>query len=104
MPLEFTMSDVAATSTTALPLRDHTILGVCEAIGEDFRFNPIWLRVPLAASVLISLKYAIVAYLLLGLVVLGSRLLFPNVKAQQQPAVAGADAEAAEHEQLPLAA
>ncbi len=25
----------------ALPLRAHTILGVCEAIGEDFGFNPV---------------------------------------------------------------
>ena len=34
----------------ALPLRSHTILGVCEAIGEDFGFNPVFLRIPLAAS------------------------------------------------------
>ena len=33
---------------TPLPLRAHTILGVCEAIGEDFGFNPAWLRIPLA--------------------------------------------------------
>ena len=24
-----------------LPLRSHTILGVCEAIGEDFGFSPV---------------------------------------------------------------
>src|SRR5689334_17933083 len=35
-----------------LPLRSHTILGVCEAIGEDFGFNPTFLRVILAAMVL----------------------------------------------------
>ena len=34
----------------ALPLRPHTIFGVCEAIGEDFGFNPTFLRVPLAAE------------------------------------------------------
>ena len=28
-----------------LPLRSHTIFGVCEAIGEDFGFNPCFLRV-----------------------------------------------------------
>ena len=54
----------------ALPLRSHTVLGVCEAIGEDFGFNPIVLRVPLAASVLWSPMWAIVAYLALGAVVL----------------------------------
>ena len=100
------MSNVAAANTTALPLRDHTILGVCEAIGEDFGFNPIWLRVPLAACVLFSLKYAIGAYLLLGLVVLASRLLFPNARPQQQSVTvpAPADAEATEEQRLPLAA
>ena len=46
----------------ALPLRSHTILGACEAIGEDFGFNPLFLRVPFAASVLWSPLYAILAY------------------------------------------
>jgi len=65
----------------ALPLRAHTILGVCEAIGEDFGFNPVLLRIPFAASVLISPTMAIAAYLVLGLVVLASRELFPKAKA-----------------------
>ena len=70
----------AQVSQVALPLRSHTILGVCEAIAEDFGFNPILLRVPFAASVLWSPTWAIVAYLALGLVVLASRLLFPKAK------------------------
>lgn len=69
----------------ALPLRSHTIFGVCEAIGEDFGFNPIFLRVPLAASVLWSPMIAIGAYLALGLVVLASRLLFPEHKVVAAP-------------------
>ena len=64
----------------ALPLRSHTILGVCEAIGEDFGFNPIFLRVPFAASVLVSPMWAVVAYLALGVLVLASRLIFPKAK------------------------
>ena len=87
----------------ALPMRSHTIFGVCEAIGEDFGFNPMWLRVPLAASVLLSLTGAIAAYLGLGLVVLASRLLFPDPKptAVVQPA----DGQAANaDEELPIAA
>ncbi|MES2121098.1 MAG: PspC domain-containing protein [Pseudomonadota bacterium] len=71
-------------------MRPHTILGVCEAIGEDFGFNPTFLRVPLAASVLVSLPWAIVAYLALGVIVLGSRLLFPKTKAEK-PAIAAAE-------------
>jgi phage shock protein PspC (stress-responsive transcriptional regulator) len=64
----------------ALPLRSYTILGVCQAIGEDFGFNPTFLRIPLAASVLYSPMWSIVAYFTLGAIVLGSRLLFPKAK------------------------
>jgi phage shock protein PspC (stress-responsive transcriptional regulator) len=72
----------AQENEVALPLRSHTILGVCEAIGEDFGFNPILLRVPFAASVLWSPMYAIAGYFALGLVVLASRLLFPSHKSE----------------------
>lgn len=68
----------------ALPLRSHTILGVCEGIGEDFGFNPVLLRIPFAASVLISPTMAIAAYLVLGLVVLASRMLFPKAKVHSE--------------------
>jgi len=81
----------AQENQVALPLRAHTILGVCEAIGEDFGFNPTFLRIPLAASVLYSPTYAIGAYLALGLAVLASRLMFPKPKsamAKQSPASA----------------
>ena len=71
----------AQENQSALPLRAHTILGVCEGIGEDFGFNPTWLRIPLAASVLFSPTMAVAAYLALGLVVLASRLVFPKAKA-----------------------
>lgn len=74
----------------ALPLRPHTILGVCEAIGEDFGFNPVFLRIPFAATVLFSPMWSIAAYLALGVVVLLSRLLFPKAK----PAKAAADVQA----------
>lgn len=70
----------AQVSQVALPLRSHTILGVCEAIGEDFGFSPVLLRVPFAATVLYSPMLAIAAYLVLGAVVLASRLLFPKPK------------------------
>ena len=79
----------AQETNVALPLRTHTILGVCEAIGEDFGFNPTWLRVPFAATVLISPLWAVVGYLVLGLVVLFSRLVFPRAKPSniEAPAV-----------------
>ena len=65
----------------ALPMRSHTILGVCEAIGEDFGFNPVLLRVPFAAGVLWSPVAMVAIYFALGLVVLASRLIFPRAVA-----------------------
>jgi phage shock protein PspC (stress-responsive transcriptional regulator) len=82
----------------ALPLRSHTILGVCEAIGEDFGFNPVFLRIPLAVSVIWNLPIALGTYFGLGAVVLASRLIFPKSKS-----VAVNDAPASAHEQQELA-
>ena len=84
-----------------LPLRSHTILGVCEAIGEDFGFNPTYLRVLLAAMVLYSPTIAFGSYFALGAVVLVSRLVFPNVK---QISTAAVEAKTEESEDLRLAA
>jgi phage shock protein C len=78
----------AHVNQVALPLRSHTILGACEAIGEDFGFNPVLLRVPFAASVLYSPLLAIGAYFVLAAVVFGSRLLFPIAKAPEAEAAA----------------
>lgn len=69
----------------ALPLRSHTILGVCEAIGEDLGFNPIFLRIPLAASVIWNPMIAFGAYFALGAVVFASRMLFPRPKSAAAP-------------------
>ena len=71
----------------ALPLRAHTILGVCEAVGEDFGFNPVLLRVPFAAGVLWSPTMILAIYFALGAAVLASRLLFPRSKAQAHSAI-----------------
>ena len=77
----------AQVNQAALPLRSHTIFGACEAIGEDFGFNPVLLRVPLAASVLWSPMWAIVAYLALSVIVMASRLLFPKANTAQVGAI-----------------
>jgi phage shock protein C len=71
----------AQDNQVALPLRSHTIFGVCEGIGEDFGFNPVFLRIPLAAMVLWNPIVAVGTYFALGLVVLASRLIFPKAKA-----------------------
>lgn len=93
----------AQENQVAVPLRSHTILGVCEAIGEDFGFNPVFLRVPLATAVLYSIPLAIGAYLALGCVVLLSRLLFPKPKSQQSDSAVEAREQPATNEQRELA-
>ena len=93
----------AQENSVPVTFRAHTILGVCEAIGEDFGFNPVLLRVPFAASVLISPTWAIGAYLMLGAVVLLSRVLFPKQQATTVETEEPAQVQTVEAE-LPLAA
>lgn len=94
------------TATTWTPFkRDDTILGVCQAIGDDFGFNPIWLRIALCVPVVFQSWYGVLAYAALGVAVLVSRLMAPvpaakpvETTAQTQTAPANEDAL------LPLAA
>ena len=88
----------------ALPLRSHTILGVCEAVGEDFGFNPVLLRIPFAVGVLWSPLITFATYFALGAVVLGSRLLFPKTKSAEAIADAPALSPANETAELARAA
>jgi len=87
--------------TVALPFRTETILGVCEAIGQDFGFNANWLRVPFAALILISPLWVIGTYLALGVLVAFSRWMAPN---KQSPAAPQPAAGNSNNEQLQLAA
>jgi phage shock protein C len=106
--MEFEMQASSVQSTepyVPLPLRSHTILGVCEGLGEDFGISPVLVRVPLAALVLWSPMIAVAIYFALGAVVLTSRLLFPRPKAvaaSARPPVHSSEIE--ESQQLQLAA
>jgi phage shock protein C len=83
----------AAERQLALPLRNDTILGVCEAIGEDFGFHANWLRVALAVTVVFSPYVALAIYGALGLAVLLSRLLYPAPRALAAPRDAASPAQ-----------
>jgi phage shock protein PspC (stress-responsive transcriptional regulator) len=86
--------------------RDDTFLGVCEALGEDFGFNPIYLRIALGIGLIWNPLAVIGAYLAAGAVVAFSRLVAPNprfakasagepaAEQQPQPLQAGNDEEA----------
>ena len=71
-----------------LILRNDTILGVCEAIGQDFGFNANWLRIPLAGGVLISPLASFGIYVALGIAVLASRLIAPAPRQLAAPQAA----------------
>lgn len=68
----------ATTKPTALPLRNDTLLGVCEAIGQDFGFNPLWLRLAFIAPLFFQPMLTVGIYLALGAVVAASRYFFPR--------------------------
>lgn len=79
--------------------RPDTLFGVCEGLGQDFGFNPNILRIALAASILWNPLFAVGGYFALGLLVLLSRLICPDVRLTQvkeaidvvEPAAVAAD-------------
>ena len=69
--------------------RRDTFFGICEAVGQDFGFNPTWLRLAFVAPLFVFPVQTFAAYFALGLIVLASRLLFPanrQAAAVVQPA------------------
>lgn len=55
------------------PARDN-MLGICNAIGESFGFNPLYLRVALVLGALADFELAIIAYAACGVAVLTATL------------------------------
>ena len=97
------MKDQLMTNQTPLPLRNDTILGVCEAIGRDFGFNPIWLRLAFIAPLFFAPTATIGAYLGLGVIVGLINWFAPDKPAAEQVVDARATPVEAD-EALPLAA
>lgn len=80
--------------------RDDTVLGVCQGLGDDLGFNPLWLRIAFAVGVYLNPVAAIGTYFGLGILVLATRLIVreprraaPAVQAQPatEPVAANAD-------------
>lgn len=92
---------MAASSIIA---RDDTLLGACYAIGEDFGFNPLYLRILFAFGILWSPAIAFTAYAALTAIVALSRWLAPNpsLSIEEEPELLGPAGEW--QEELPLAA
>lgn len=72
------MTVQAETKTTNLMLRNDTILGVCEGLGQDLGINPNWLRIGFCAPIFWNPALVIGVYLALGVVLAVTRFAFPD--------------------------
>lgn len=86
------------TNQPPLWARDHTLFGVCEALGEDFGFNPLFLRIPLAVLLLWNPTIVVGTYFGAGLLVLASRLAIPNKRRSAAAEIASPEPAEAERE------
>ena len=66
------------TAQPTLFARDDTFFGICEALGQDFGFNPLYLRATFAVFLLVAPVTVLAVYAGTGVVVGLSRLAFPN--------------------------
>ena len=71
------MQDVQTANEQALNSNPDSLFGVCQAIGQDFGFNPFFLRLGFLGLGFFSIPASIAAYALLGVGVAASRWLFP---------------------------
>jgi len=90
------------TSQANLFFRQDTLFGACQGLADDLGINALWLRVPLAASILYDPAVAAGIYAVLCVVVFATRMIWP-VKAAKI-ATAAAVPAAAEVEAAPAAA
>ena len=91
--------------------RPDTMLGVCQGLGEDLGINPNWLRLALPLPLFINPAMTMAVYLAAGVVVLVTRLIFPDpvpvaeqIEEAPRVAVAKSPAEAMVREPEALAA
>lgn len=97
-------ADAANTAQPSLFMRAHTVFGVCEGIGEDLGFNPVFLRVAFAAGLYFAPLAVIGTYLFLGAAVALARWAYP-VPATATPAAPQLTASAnSDSEELQIAA
>ena len=104
------MSSQIAPQTSVFFNRDDTFFGVCEAIGQDFGFTPLWLRLALAVPMAVYPLVWLGIYAVLGTAVLASRMIAPEtqrtepLKATEPQPVSVLQNSAEPPFELPLAA
>ena len=82
----------------ALPFRSDTILGVCEAIGQDLGIRPLFLRLAFAGLFYFNPLMVIGTYLALGAGVAFARWMYPVPAATVAPPAAAPTALTADNE------
>lgn len=83
---------VTTTNTTPLPLRNDTLLGVCEGLGQEFGINATWLRLAFVLPLFFQPILTIAAYFTAGAVLALARWLIPTKAEAEAPAVLSAPA------------
>ena len=63
---------------TSVLTRDDTFFGVCEALGEDLGFSPVFLRIAFAVGLFLNPVAVIAVYAGLGALVAFTRFVAPN--------------------------
>ena len=95
------------TTQPNLFLRQDTLFGACQGLADDLGINALWLRIPLAASILYDPKVALGTYAFLCALVFVTRMVWPvKPAAVKAPAISVAAAPAtvvADNEQRELA-
>ncbi|WP_375390809.1 PspC domain-containing protein [uncultured Sphingomonas sp.] len=76
--------------------RSDTLLGVCEAIGQDLGINPLWIRLALTLGLFWNAAAIVGLYAALAVAVYAARRLTPVTAAQPSvaPAALAADNDA----------
>lgn len=75
--------------------RADTMLGVCQALGQDFGFDPLWLRLAFAAGLFWNTGAMIAGYLALAAAIGVARWLTParvTAPTATAPTIANDDA------------
>ena len=84
--------------------RPETIFGVCEALGDDFGISGNWFRAAVFPLLVWQPLWTVVGYLVLAGIVLASRLIFPDVRADVAAAAVPTGKAAPVEDEMRLAA
>lgn len=86
------------TPPAATATKKDNLFGICHALGREFGFDPLWLRLALAVSLLWNPVLVLAAYFYAGLVMLAAHWLPPRRRSAAPVAEVHAIADRGEPE------